>query len=62
MTKLLRLPEVESVTGVRRSYIYAKIQTGDFPKPVKIGPKATAWPSSEIQDWIAARIAERDAS
>lgn len=57
---LWRLPEVEHETGKRRSAIYAEIQAGTFPRPVKIGPRASAWVASEIQDWIAARIAERD--
>lgn len=57
---LMKLPEVEADTGKKRSAIYAEIQAGTFPRPVKIGPRASAWVASEIQDWIAARIAERD--
>lgn len=57
---LLRLPEVEASTGKKRSAIYAEIQNGTFPAPVKIGPRASAWVSSEISEWIAARIAERN--
>lgn len=57
---LLRLPEVEKATGKRRSAIYAEIQAGNFPRPVKIGPRASAWVAAEVQTWIASRIAERD--
>jgi prophage regulatory protein len=54
--RLLRLPEVESLVGLRRSAIYARLQTGEFPQAVKLGPRAVAWPESEIQAWIASRI------
>ncbi len=59
---LLRLPEVERMTGKKRSAIYSEIQSGTFPPPVKIGEgeRASAWVSSEIQAWIASRIAKRD--
>ena len=56
MRKLMRLPEVMEVTGKSRSSIYAD---PDFPKPVKIGARSSAWPSSEIDDWIKQRILQR---
>ncbi len=54
--RLLRLPEVESLVGLRKSAIYARLKTGEFPPCVKLGPRAAAWPESEIQAWISARI------
>ncbi|WP_232054399.1 AlpA family transcriptional regulator [Thiomonas sp. CB2] len=54
--RLLRLPEVESLVGLRKSAIYARLKTGEFPPCVKLGPRAAAWPESEIQAWIADRI------
>jgi prophage regulatory protein len=54
--RLLRLPEVESLVGLRKSAIYAGMKAGDFPPCIKLGPRAAAWPESEIQAWIAARI------
>ncbi len=59
---LLRLPEVISRTGRSRSRIYSDLQTCSFPKPINIGPRAVAWVESEIDDWIAARVAEREAA
>ena len=55
---LLKLPEVEACTGKSRSSIY-----GDptFPRPIKIGTRASAWIESEVMAWIEARIAERQA-
>ncbi|MBX9565926.1 AlpA family phage regulatory protein [Aeromonas hydrophila] len=39
--------------------IYLKIKTGDFPKPISIGPKAVAWVESEVNDWLLQRMNER---
>jgi prophage regulatory protein len=50
--KLLRLPEVVQVTGLPRGTVYWKLKRGEFPKPVKIGPKAVAWRSDQVQAWI----------
>ena len=54
--RLLRLPEVISQTGLNRNSIY---QIEDFPKPIKIGARATAWVQSEVQDWIKTRISQQ---
>ena len=58
--KLLRLPEVMSRTGYKRSNIYQLMNLGDFQKSVQLGPRAVAWLSSEIDQWIDDRINERD--
>jgi len=56
--RLLRLPEVEARTGLRKSAIYAgmKADPPTFPLGIKLGSRATAWPSSAIDAWIAERI------
>lgn len=56
---LLRLPEVERATGLRRSTLYDAIRAGTFPAPVKLG-RLSAWPSHEVEAWIAARVTARD--
>ena len=50
--KILRLPEVIEVRGLGRSTIYAKVAQGQFPKPIKLGDRATGWLDTEIYDWI----------
>ena len=57
---LLRLPEVLTRVGLSRSEVYRRITDGTFPRPVKLGERASAWPEQEIEAWAAARIAERD--
>lgn len=58
---LLRLREVCRRTGKSRSEVYRRIAAGDFPQPVKLGERASAWPEHEVSAWIADRIAARDA-
>lgn len=55
---LLRLPEVRQRVGYGRAQIYSLIQQGRFPKPIRLGIRAVAWDSDEIQAWITARIAD----
>jgi prophage regulatory protein len=53
--RLLRLPEVEQLTGLRRSAIYAAARRGHFPKPRKLTAVASAWLEPEIRQWIESR-------
>ena len=55
---LLRRPQVEALTGLSRAWIYAAMQRGEFPRPVKIGRRAVAWPESVIDKWISERMAQ----
>jgi prophage regulatory protein len=54
---ILRLPTVRERTGLSRAAIYQRMERGDFPRPVKLGPRAVGWPSSEIDKWITDLIA-----
>lgn len=58
---LERLPQVKSRTSLSRSEIYRRIASGKFPKPVNLGVRARAWNAAEVDQWIADRIAARDA-
>ncbi len=53
--KLVRLPRLLERVPFCRSQLYALIAKGKFPKPVKIGERAVAWRSTEIDAWIARR-------
>lgn len=53
---LLPLERVIARVGFKRSKLYALIESGEFPEPIKIG-KASRWPESRIERWIADRIA-----
>lgn len=58
----LRLPQIigdtkrgiPAVIPVSKSTWWAGISSGRFPKPVKLGPRTTAWRVSDIRALIAA--------
>lgn len=58
--RILRLPEVEELTGLRRTAIYAHAKSGSFPQPFKITKRATGWLESEVRAWIESRASERE--
>jgi len=60
--RLLRLPRVEDLTGLRKSQIYEAVERGVFSKPIQIleGGRAVGWIESEIAAYLETRIAARD--
>ena len=57
--KLLREPEVNALTGRKRSANRLDIANGLMTQPVHIGTNAIAWPEHEILAINTARIAGR---
>lgn len=49
---LLRLHEVLAAYPVGRSTWWAGVQTGRFPKPVRIGARAVAWRAADVRALI----------
>ena len=58
--RYIRLPEVCARVGLKRSTIYRLIGLGRFPKHIKQSEHASVWIESEIDDFMIARIGERD--
>lgn len=54
--RLLRLPDVENTTGLRKSSIYAMAKAGTFPKPINISRRMSAWSESAVLSWVQDRI------
>lgn len=59
---LLRLQQVLERTSLSRSGLYELLNRGDFPKPVKLVARSNGWPADEVEAWIKARMAAREAS
>ncbi|HCI3598325.1 TPA: AlpA family phage regulatory protein [Pseudomonas aeruginosa] len=63
---LLRMPEVQQLTGLARPTIYKMIQRDpSFPRPVKLNDSGArnapvAFVLSEVQAWINKRIEARE--
>lgn len=49
--RLLRLSEVENMTGFKKSFIYEQGEKGNFPRRRKIGQSAR-WVLSEVIEWM----------
>lgn len=56
--KHYRRTELEALTGLSRSTIYALMADGKFPRPIRLGAKAVGWPESDVARWFS----ERDAA
>lgn len=56
-TILIRRKQVEAMTSLSRSRIYALMNEGAFPKPVRLGTQSVAWPLAAVEAWINERIA-----
>jgi prophage regulatory protein len=56
--RLLRLAEVETITGLRKSCLYRLIQDGKFPASVRLTARSVAWAESAVHAWVQARIQE----
>ena len=54
--RILRLPEVERLTGLRKSSIYGLSKEGKFPKQIFIHRRMTGWSEQAVLTWIQARI------
>ena len=46
-------PPIPSIIPVKKSCWWDGVKTGRFPKPVKLGPRVTAWRVEDIRALIA---------
>jgi len=65
-SSLVRMPELQQLTGLARPTVYKMIQRDpNFPRPVKLSDSGArnapvAFVLSEIQAWIQSRIQKRE--
>ena len=58
--RILRLPQVEAATGLKRERIRQLEVSGRFPQRLRVlgdNGRAVGWVESEVHHWVAARIA-----
>jgi len=56
--RLIRRKEVETKTGLSASSIYVMMKIGEFPLCLNLSKRRVAWVESEVNQWIANRIAQ----
>ena len=57
--RILRLKDVTNLTGLSKSGVYQSIQDNGFPKPIKLGKRASGWLASEVTSWITDLVKQR---
>lgn len=54
--RLIRLTEVESLVGCKKSTIYTMLKREQFPKPIRLSARMVVWPETAVLQWLQNRI------
>ena len=54
MKKLLKIKQVQKLTGLSRSTIYKKVSEGILPPPVQLSRRCSRWEETELEAAIKA--------
>jgi prophage regulatory protein len=54
--RMIRLPQVMELTGMKETFIREAIKKGDFPQNIEMGMRCRAWIEAEVMQWIQDRI------
>ena len=62
--KLIPYNDLKEKKGIKYSRVHvSRLEKADkFPKHVNLGPQSIGWLEAEVDDWIAAKAAERSTS
>jgi len=55
MSKIIRRPKVEELTGLSGRTIDRREAVGQFPRRVRLGANSIGWYENEVLEWVAAR-------
>lgn len=50
--RLLRIQEVISLCGIKRSCIYDRIRRGEFPPSISLGGRLVAWRAGDVEAFL----------
>ena len=51
-TRFLLLAEVLEMTGMGKTFIYAQMAEGTFPKQIHLAPRTIVWKVQEVTKWM----------
>lgn len=64
--RLIKIEEVQGLSGVSRSQVYNLISGNNFPQPINVSKsknrRSSRWSFNEIQEWIEEKKRHRAAS
>ncbi len=52
-TGFVRQTQVLQVVPFSHATLWRRVKSGDFPQPVKLSDRVTAWRAEEVRQWIA---------
>jgi len=58
--RFISMSEVLDRICLSKTHLYRKINAGQVPRPVPLGPQKVAFVESEIEAWMSARLHARD--
>lgn len=62
ISRVLREPATLDRSGIAsHQHLYQLIAAGKFPRPINLASRAVGWLEHEVEGWITAQIALRDA-
>ena len=50
--RILRIKAVMERTGLTRSTLYRKIESGSFPPQIKLSERCAGWRESDVSEWM----------
>lgn len=59
--RIIRRAELREKVGYSPMHIWRLERDGKFPKRIQLGPHSVGWIEEEVDQWIEALVAERDA-
>lgn len=48
----LRQPQVLQLVPISPATLWRRVKAGEFPAPVKLGPRITAWEADAVRQWL----------
>jgi prophage regulatory protein len=57
--RFLRIADVQAAVGLSAGCIYKLVKRGEFPAPVKLTSRSSAWLATELDLWIERRAQAR---
>ena len=54
---VLRIRDLVDAIGLSKARIYEMVAAGEFPRPIRLGPRAVGWRRSDVEAWLDSRPA-----
>ena len=57
--RFLRVREVLEMTGMGKTFIYARTKDGTIPKQIQLGSRSVVWNEQEVIKWMEDQMTSR---